>query len=56
VFKELCAAAGLVVAFVPQLPKAWVSGATRWLNTDKALIQLSLSYKTDDQLWFTFFH
>jgi addiction module HigA family antidote len=54
--KELCAAAGVVVAFVPQLPKARVSGATRWLNADKALIQLSLRYKTDDQLWFTFFH
>ncbi len=54
--KELCADAGVVVAFVPQLPKARVSGATRWLNADKALIQLSLRYKTDDQLWFTFFH
>ena len=54
--KELCADAGVVVAFVPQLPKARVSGATRWVNADKALIQLSLRYKTDDQLWFTFFH
>ncbi|HPQ03365.1 MAG TPA: ImmA/IrrE family metallo-endopeptidase, partial [Bacillota bacterium] len=28
----------------------------RWLNRQKALIQLSFRYKTDDQLWFTFFH
>ena len=54
--KELCAEAGVVVAFVPQIPKARISGATRWLHADKALIQLSLRYKTDDQLWFTFFH
>jgi HTH-type transcriptional regulator/antitoxin HigA len=33
-----------------------VSGLTRWLSKDKALIQLSLKYKTDDQVWFTFFH
>jgi len=53
---ELCARAGVAVAFVPQLPRARVSGATRWLSPDKALIQLSLRYKSDDQLWFTLFH
>ncbi len=54
--RELCAQAGVAVTFVPSLPKTGVSGATRWLNTNKALIQLSLRYKTDDHLWFTFFH
>jgi HTH-type transcriptional regulator/antitoxin HigA len=54
--KELCAMAGVAVVFVPALPKTGVSGATRWLNKDKAIIQLSLRYKTDDHLWFTFFH
>ena len=39
-----------------ELPKTGVSGATRWLSPDKALIQLSLRYKSDDQLWFSFFH
>ncbi|MFZ3041088.1 MAG: HigA family addiction module antitoxin [Thiobacillus sp.] len=53
---ELCATAGVAVAFVPELPKTGVSGATRWLSADKALIQVSLRYKSDDQLWFTFFH
>ena len=54
--QTLCAAAGVAVVFVPSLPKAAVSGATRWLTSNKALIQLSLRYKTDDHLWFTFFH
>lgn len=50
------ARSGVAVVFVPELPKAPISGATRWLNASKALIQLSLRYKTDDHLWFTFFH
>lgn len=33
-----------------------VSGATRWLSPEKALVQLSLRYKTNDQLWFSVFH
>jgi hypothetical protein len=53
---ELGAVSGVAVVFVPQLPKARVSGATRWLTPRKALIQLSLRYKTDDHLWFSFFH
>ena len=53
--KELCAECGVAVAFIRELPKT-ASGATRWLSPEKALIQLSLKYKTDDHLWFTFFH
>jgi len=52
----LCAAAGVALIFVPELPKTAVSGFTRWLTPTKALMQLSLRYKRDDQLWFTFFH
>ncbi len=51
-----CAEAGVAVAFVPELPQSRAHGATRWLSPNKALIQLSLRYKTDDHLWFTFFH
>lgn len=51
-----CASAGVAVTFVPELPQIGIYGATRWLTPNKALIQLSLRYKTDDQLWFTFFH
>jgi HTH-type transcriptional regulator / antitoxin HigA len=53
---RLCAEAGVAVVFVPQIPKTRTSGATRWLNPHKALIQLSLRYQTDDHLWFSFFH
>lgn len=54
--KTLCAEAGVAVAFVPELPGTRVYGATRWLSPTKALIQLSLRGKSDDHLWFTFFH
>jgi HTH-type transcriptional regulator / antitoxin HigA len=53
---EWCAATGVAVVFVPELPRTYVSGATRWLSATQALIQLSLRYKTDDHLWFSFFH
>ena len=54
--QTFCAGAGVAVVFIPQLPKSRVSGATRWLTPNKALIQLSLRYKTNDHLWFTLFH
>lgn len=53
---RLCAEAGVAMVFIPEIPGAPVSGATRWLSRDKALIQLSLRYKTNDHLWFSFFH
>jgi HTH-type transcriptional regulator / antitoxin HigA len=53
---NVCAHAGVAVVFVPELPNTGISGATQWLTATKALVQLSLRYKTDDQLWFTFFH
>ena len=53
---EICAARGVAVVFVAEVAGARASGVTRWLAPDKALVQLSLRYKTDDHLWFTFFH
>ena len=53
---QLCANAGVAVVIVPELPKTHIFGFTRWLTQRKALLQLSLRYKTDDMLWFTFFH
>jgi HTH-type transcriptional regulator / antitoxin HigA len=53
---RLCAVTGVAVVLIPELPNARVSGATRWLNPHKALIQLSLRHKTDDHLWFALFH
>jgi HTH-type transcriptional regulator/antitoxin HigA len=54
--KQLCAACGVAVVFVPELPGTRAYGATRWLSPEKAILQLSLRGKADDFLWFTFFH
>lgn len=53
---RLCAQAGVAVVFVPEIPGTRTCGATRWLTPTKAMLMLSLRYKTDDQLWFTVFH
>lgn len=53
---EICSSVGVAVVFIPCFPNTGISGATRWLSPDKAIIQLSLRYKTNDHLWFTFFH
>ncbi|MGA2403517.1 MAG: helix-turn-helix domain-containing protein [Syntrophobacteraceae bacterium] len=53
---EMASSAGVAVVFIPELPKTRISGATRWLSPHKAMIQLSLLYKRNDQFWFSFFH
>ncbi|HZC06931.1 MAG TPA: HigA family addiction module antitoxin [Ktedonobacterales bacterium] len=53
---RLCAEAGVAVVVTQEIPSAGVYGATRWLSPTKALLQLSLHYKSDDQFWFSFFH
>lgn len=53
---ELCAGTGVAVVFVGEIGKTRASGAARWLTPRKALVQLSLRHKTDDHLWFSFFH
>jgi HTH-type transcriptional regulator/antitoxin HigA len=53
---RLGARCGVAVVFVPELPKIRTWGTTYWLTPVKALIQLSLRYRSDDHLWFTFFH
>lgn len=52
----LCAGAGVALVFVPEVRGCPASGAARWLTSDKAMIQLSLRHRTDDHLWFSFFH
>lgn len=54
---QLCARAGVAVVLTREIRKAAVSGATRWLpKKETPLIQLSLKFRSDDQLWFSFFH
>lgn len=54
--RDLCAASGVAVVFVPEIKGTRCWGAARWVNPNKALIELSLRYKSDDHLWFSFFH
>lgn len=53
--QHICARCGVAVVFTPKLPKAPISGATRWFH-NKPIIQLSGRYRTNDHFWFTFFH
>ncbi len=51
-----CNEAGVALALVQPLPGTALSGAARWLSPGKAVIQLTARHKTDDHLWFSFFH
>jgi addiction module HigA family antidote len=53
--QAMCAEAGVIVVLTPELSGTHLSGAARWIGS-KAVIQLSLRHRTDDQFWFTFFH
>lgn len=53
--QSICGQCGVAVVFTQNLPKAPISGATRWFH-NKPIIQLSERFKTNDHFWFTFFH
>lgn len=53
--QEMCLSVGVKLVYTPCLPKAPISGSTRWIN-DTPLIQLSGRYNRMDSFWFTFFH
>lgn len=53
--QQLCLSVGVKVVHTQFLPKAPISGATRWLN-DTPLIQLTGRGKRNDKFWFSFFH
>jgi Plasmid maintenance system antidote protein len=50
------AEAGVIVLLVPEVQGTRLSGAAWWLTSDRAVVQLSLRHKSDDQFWFTLFH
>lgn len=54
--RNMCRETGVILIHVKPFPNTAVSGAARWLAPRKALIQLSGRYRTNDQLWFSFFH
>jgi len=51
-----CAESGVAVVVLRAPNGCRASGATRFLSSNKALLQLSFRYLTDDHFWFTFFH
>ena len=53
---ERCSKSGTALVFVRSISHTRTFGASRWLSPNKALIQISLLYKNDYSLWFTFFH
>lgn len=53
--QNICASCGVVLLYTPALPKAPISGATRWIR-DIPVIQISGRYKLYDSIWFSFFH
>lgn len=54
--RQLCNRAGVALVLVRPLPRAALSGAAWWSSPRKAVIQLSARHRTDDHLWFSFFH
>ncbi|MFF0471845.1 ImmA/IrrE family metallo-endopeptidase [Micromonospora zamorensis] len=54
--KRISASCGVAVVIIEEIPGCRVSGATRWLSPQKAVLQLSLRHKRNDHLWFAFFH
>lgn len=55
--QSICSECGVAVVYTPCIPKAPISGASRWIkDLSVPLIQLSGRYKTNDSFWFTFFH
>ena len=53
--QDLCYSCGVILMATPALPKAPISGATRWIR-DTPVIQLSGRYMLYDGVWFSFFH
>jgi HTH-type transcriptional regulator/antitoxin HigA len=47
---------GIAFVFIPHLPNTYVNGATKWIKTDKALVQLSFRYPYLDVFLFSLFH
>ena len=54
--RQLCNSAGVALSLVKPLPKTRLSGAAWWLSPHRPIIALSACHKTDDHLWFSFFH
>jgi HTH-type transcriptional regulator / antitoxin HigA len=54
--RRLCADCGVAVVFVPELTGTRISGATEWIDSDTAMIALSLQHTSEDHFWCSLFH
>ena len=54
--QELCAQAGVALVAVRAPRGCRVSGASRLIGPEKAMIVVSFRYRSDDHFWFTLFH
>ena len=54
--EKLCNEAGVALALIKPFQGMALSGAAWWLSPRKAIIQLTARHKTNDHLWFSFFH
>jgi plasmid maintenance system antidote protein VapI len=54
--REICASCGVAFVIVRAPVGCRASGATRFLSPQKAVLQLSFRFLSDDQFWFSFFH
>jgi addiction module HigA family antidote len=51
-----CATVGVALVLLPAPPGCPANGATLWIEPKRAMMVLSLRYRSNDQFWFTFFH
>lgn len=54
--QKLCANCGIKLIYTPALPKAPISGATRWIASKYPCIQMSAKENSYDVFWSSFFH
>jgi HTH-type transcriptional regulator/antitoxin HigA len=54
--RAMLAKVGVAVVYVPEIPGTRCYGVTRWEGPQRAVIQLSIRGKSDDQFWFTLMH
>ncbi len=54
--KKTCGQSGVGLAVVKAPKGCKASGATRFLTNQRAILQLSFRYLSDDHFWFTIFH
>ena len=53
---ELCSSAGVAFVLEKPISKTCLFGSARWIEGDRAIIQMSLRMKSNDHFWWTFFH